>query len=104
MKKIVVVLIFSALLLPVGTGFADSNSGEELFKKHCALCHPNGGNIIKPEKTLLKSNLKEHGIKTPEDIVHIMRNPGKGMQKFTEEKIPNADAIKIADYILKTFQ
>lgn len=27
------------------------NSGEALFKEHCASCHPDGGNILNPRKT-----------------------------------------------------
>jgi cytochrome c6 len=26
-------------------------SGEAGFKQHCAICHPDGGNIINPQKT-----------------------------------------------------
>ena len=32
-----------------------------------------------------------------------MRNPGPGMTKFDEKTIPEKDAHKIADYILKTY-
>ena len=103
MKKSVVVLMTLLLVSLSGAGFAEETTGEALFIKHCALCHPNGGNIIRPEKTLLKKHLDEHGINTAEDIVHLMRNPGPGMQTFSEDKLPDADAAKIADYILKTF-
>lgn len=103
MKKVALVL----LILPVlfsGAICAEEMSGEELFKKNCSLCHPNGGNIIRPEKTLLKNDLDEHGIKSAEDIVHLMRNPGKGMQTFSKEQISDADAKKIAEYILDRFK
>ena len=104
MKKFIVVIISLLLVSLCGAGFAEETAGEGLFKKNCALCHPNGGNIIRPEKSLLKKHLDEHGIKTAEDIVHLMRNPGPGMQTFSEDKISDADAAKIADYILNTFQ
>jgi cytochrome c6 len=77
-------------------------SGEELFKLNCAVCHPNGENIINKDKNLHKKNLEEHGIKTPEDIVKLMRNPGPGMNKFDEKTIPDKDAKEIAKYVLKT--
>lgn len=81
-----------------------SDEGEALFKTHCAICHPDGGNIINSKKTLHKNDLDANNIKTAEDIVENMRNPGPGMTKFPEEKISNEDATKIAEYILKTFQ
>ncbi|KPK01626.1 MAG: hypothetical protein AMK71_04805 [Nitrospira bacterium SG8_35_4] len=104
MKKFIVVIISLFLAALSGAGFAEETTGEELFKKHCALCHPNGGNIIRPEKTLLKKDLEERRIKTPEDIVNVMRNPAMGMKTFPEDKLSDADAQKIADYILQTFQ
>jgi len=77
--------------------------GEELFMKNCAVCHRGGGNIINPEKTLHKEDLDEFGIRTPEDIIKLMRNPGTGMSTFDTHTIPDSDAKKIAEYILKTF-
>lgn len=104
MNKFVLVMFALLFALFGATGFAEETTGEALFKKHCALCHPNGGNIIRPEKTLLKQNLHKKGITAPEDIVKIMRNPGPGMKTFGEDKIPDEEAKKIAEYILKTFQ
>jgi cytochrome c6 len=80
------------------------STGEHLFKNNCAVCHRDGGNVINPEKTLHKEDLDEFGVKTPEDIVNIMRNPGPGMRKFSEMDISNEDAKKIAEYVLKTFK
>lgn len=83
---------------------ASQTSGEELFKEHCAVCHPDGSNVITPDKTLRKSALEANGIKTPDDVVAKMRNPGPGMTPFDETRIPQADARKIAEYVLETFQ
>lgn len=92
------------IFLYSSTGLAEENSGQELYEKLCAICHPNGGNIIKPDKTLFRKSLEAHDIKTSDDIVNVMRNPGKGMKKFTEEKLSNENAKKIAEYVLETFQ
>lgn len=92
------------LITAAFSGENPKKSGEELFKLNCAVCHPNGENIINKVKTLHKANLEEHGIKTPEDIVKLMRNPGPGMNKFDEKTIPDKDAKEIAQYILKTFK
>jgi cytochrome c6 len=83
---------------------AKGAKGEELFKKHCAVCHPNGGNIINPKKTLSKKDREASGIKSAKDIIKNMRNPGPGMNKFDEKTLPEKDAKAIADYVLKTFK
>lgn len=98
----------AALLLGLLPWSADSHAqdttGAELFKRHCALCHPDGGNIIRPEKTLSRKHLEQHNVRTAGDIIHLMRNPGRGMTRFSEEALPGDDAQKIADYILETFK
>ena len=80
-----------------------TTSGEELFKTHCAACHSDGSNIVNPKKTLHKKDREANNIQKPEDIVKIMRSPGPGMTPFDKATIPDNDAKKIADYILKTF-
>jgi cytochrome c6 len=77
--------------------------GEALFVRHCAVCHPNGGNIINSEKPLDRAALERNGITSSADIVAIMRQPGPGMMIFDPNVISDQDAEKIADYILKTF-
>ena len=88
-------------------GLADMKSskrGEELFKENCAICHPDGGNIINPAKSLRKADLEANKIMTKSDIVEKMRHPGKGMSTWSAATIPDSDAQEIADYILKTFK
>ena len=86
-------------------GFAKEKvtSGEELFKTHCAVCHPDGGNIVNPKKSLHKKDREANNIRKPEDIVKTMRHPGPGMTTFDKAIIPDKDAKQIAEYILKTF-
>ena len=103
MKK-VIMIIASAMLVVSGSATVFAASGEELFKQHCAVCHPDGGNIIKPELTLQKKVLAQHGIKDWKGIVKNMRNPGAGMTKFDAKTIPDKDAKAIAEYVLKTFK
>lgn len=85
---------------PSSTGL----TGDALYKQYCAACHPNGGNTIKPDKPLNAKSLAEHNIKSAEDIVKVMRNPGPGMNKFDEATISDDDAKKIGEYILATFK
>lgn len=82
---------------------ADAKNGENVFKKYCAACHPNGGNVLRPNKNLTKKVLENNGIKTVNDIIKIMRKPGEDMTKFDEKTLSENDARKIAEYILKTF-
>ena len=74
------------------------------FKEHCAACHANGGNIIKADKTLSRRDREKHGIKTANDVIKIMRKPGKGMTVFDKKTLSDKEAKAIADYIMKTFK
>jgi cytochrome c6 len=91
------------------TGMADTKKGEKIdgkqeFEKHCAVCHPNGGNVINANKPLSKKSREANGVKSAKDIIGKMRKPGPGMTAFDEKTIPNREAKAIADYILKTFK
>lgn len=106
MRKTVEGAIVATMLCMSGVTVvaADSGEGKEgdaLFKTHCAVCHPAGGNIINPQKTLHKSSLDAHGIKNAKEIIGKMRNPGPGMPKFDEKAIPESEARQIAEYILE---
>lgn len=79
-------------------------SGEELFRQFCHNCHPDGGNVSDPRRPLYGSALRRNHITTPEDIVRIMRNPLSRMIRFDAKTIPDEDARRIAEYVLKTFR
>ncbi|MGE5173140.1 MAG: c-type cytochrome [Betaproteobacteria bacterium] len=100
---LVVVLCICCTAVYVFAEKASDTSGEKLFMANCKVCHPDGGNIVNPKKTLHKADRDANNVKTAADIVHIMRNPGPGMTKFDEKTIPDKEAHEIASYILKTF-
>jgi cytochrome c6 len=108
MKKTFVLLSLIALASLAfgasGVAKESEKKGEALFKQHCSPCHPDGGNIINPQKTLHKKSREANGVKKAADIVNKMRNPGPGMTKFDEKTIPDKDAKEIAEYILKAFK
>ena len=104
MKIFLLILILMMACLSVLIVEAQENIGETLFNEHCVVCHPGGGNIINSKKTLHSSDLAANNVAKPEDIIAIMRNPEPGMSKFDNEKIPDNFALKLADYILKTFK
>ena len=107
MKRIfVTAAVAAALCIPAAYGHAKGKgeSGKALFNKNCASCHANGGNVVNPKFGLHKKDREAHGVKTAKDIIGKMRNPGPGMPKFDKSAIPDRDAKKIADYIIKTFK
>jgi cytochrome c6 len=99
------VLVSLAIVLGMDSPAARAadTSGEELFKQNCAVCHPDGGNIVNPQKTLHKKDLVANNVKTSGDVVEKMRNPGPGMLKFDSKTISDGDAKKIAEYVLSHF-
>ena len=110
MKKgfMAITCMLSVCLFTTG-GFADTRKGEKIdgkkeFQEHCAECHANGGNMIKPDKTLSKKDREANGLKSAKDIIGKMRNPGPGMTKFDRKTISDKEAKAIADYIIKTFK
>jgi len=107
LAKVGVLVVSMCLVLPaVGLNAAEKkeSAGAKLFQQHCASCHPDGGNIIKPTITLRMKNLEARGVKTAEAIIGKMRNPGPGMIRFDAKTISDKDAKEIAQYVLDTFK
>ena len=105
--------VFLILFSLTGTGFPEEKTGEALFKVNCASCHPQGGNILNPKKTLSRKDREANNISSAADIINKMRNPGPvpthpqewaGMKMFDKDKISDDEAQKIAEYILTTFE
>jgi mono/diheme cytochrome c family protein len=71
---------------------------------HCSGCHPGGGNVKYPQKSLDRVTLAANGITTPQQIVRLMRHPGRGMKAFDRRTVSDPDALKMAAYILATFR
>lgn len=116
MNRMSAVFFLMSVLLCPSILLADSSSvesrGESLFRTHCSTCHPDGGNILNPSKTLFRKDREANNIFTVDDIVGKMRNPGafsshpnkwSGMKIFDERSITDTDAREIADFILTTF-
>jgi len=96
-----------AVVTPAGSAPAAQEAardGEALFKQYCSPCHPNGGNVSDPKRTLYGSVLRKKQITTPEDIVRIMRNPLSRMIRFDPATLSDKEAGAIAEYVLKTFK
>jgi cytochrome c6 len=78
--------------------------GGGLFALYCAGCHPDGRNLLYPQKTLHRIDLAANGITTPAGIVAKMRSPGRGMRQFDKTALSDNDARAIAQYVLVNFQ
>ncbi|MGD0276412.1 MAG: cytochrome c [Syntrophales bacterium] len=85
---------------------AESNKsadGERLYAKHCASCHPNGGDIINPSIPVIGSPM----LKSQEIFTKFNRNPlrpdgSKGiMPAFSKENISDQDMMQIYQYIIE---
>jgi cytochrome c6 len=107
MKRFVTALVIALFVfssVSIGLAQDPAKTGKQLFEQNCSPCHPNGSNIVNPAFTLHKKDREAHGVKTAEDIMGKMRNPGPGMTKFDKSMISDKDAKKIAEYIMKTFK
>ncbi|TWJ18897.1 c-type cytochrome [Geobacter argillaceus] len=107
MKKMLCIAALLTISAFATTALADGKgkiNGKKEFEEHCVSCHADGGNIVNPAKTLKKLNLQANGVKSWQDIVKKMRNPGPGMTKFEKKDVSDKEARAIAEYILKTFK
>lgn len=92
--------------IPAGAQEAPAaDAGKGLFEKHCAVCHPNGGNIVNPNKTLRRKHLDANGFNSAAALAAYMQNPGPGMPRLVHEnrEITVEQAQSIAAYILTAF-
>jgi len=85
-----------AVALYASAAFAAGN-GEAIFKAKCASCHPDGGNVMKPNETI-------KGLKDTKKIIAQVRKGGGGMPAFDAKSISDTDAKLLAGYIVKTFK
>ncbi len=116
-KFLIISIVFISLSYSLTVLLADDSQqqspGESLFNEHCNTCHPNGGNILNPQRSLYPIDLEANNIRTSEDIVNKVRNIGPAsvhpqswlnMRKFDETALSHKDVLKIAEHILKTFR
>ena len=105
--KIGVLVISVGLAIPAVSLYGaekKESKGAKLFQQHCAACHPEGKNIINPAMGLGKKDREAHGIKSANEIIGKMRNPGPGMTRFDAKTLPDKDAKEIAEYIIRVFK
>jgi cytochrome c6 len=74
-------------------------TAETLFFQNCAVCHPTGNNLILPEKSLKKENLKTDGMNSKSSMLYHIRNGKNGMPAFGD-RLTEKDIKEIIEYIL----
>jgi len=114
-------MVFVCLLLATGLGYYGANlvysgipvaptqelrEGRQLFEVNCHFCHPQGGNVIKPQFPLIGSAR----LSDLETFTNFVRNPvlpggQKGeMPRFTESKISEKQLKDLYEYITRVLQ
>ncbi len=96
MKTTALLTLALALTVSPETALAKGMRGETVFKTKCAMCHPNGSNVMNPKLTL-------RGMRNSKIIIDKIRTGGGGMTAFDRKTISDADAKAVAAYIIKTF-
>jgi hypothetical protein len=71
------------------------SAGADIFNAHCRSCHPNGGNIIDPDKPI-KGSQK---LKDFETFFTFLRNPTSPMPSFSQRTISDKQARELYIYI-----
>jgi len=77
-----------------------------LFEEFCSRCHPNGGNVINPQKNLKEATRAANNLKTEDDLVTYLMNPGPGMPRLIHRDygLSEAAARKIIQYIMQAYK
>jgi mono/diheme cytochrome c family protein len=103
------------LLIAIGLGFFGAQlvypgkaqatpeqykAGERIFLANCSVCHPQGGNVIKPDKPLINSpKLKD--LKT---FIKQIRHPVAPMPAFGPSQITDQQADELYRYIVNVLE
>lgn len=96
-KSILMATVVLSVVMMAAAVFAAETGGEAIFKAKCTSCHPDGGNVMKPNETI-------KGMKSSKKIITQVRKGSAGMPAFDAKAISDADAKLLADYIIKTFK
>jgi cytochrome c6 len=100
---VIILLALFAGTTPLQAADPRLELGEKIFKEHCAECHAKGGNLYRSTKTLSRKDLAANRIRTVEDIIRLIRNPGSSMHRFGPTQMPGEEADAVAFYVLEVF-
>ncbi len=75
-------------------------AGERIFLANCSVCHPQGGNVIKPQAPI-------HGspkLKDLKTFVGWIRNPDPPMPVYSPSKLPDQEAGELYQYTVHVLE
>jgi uncharacterized membrane protein len=69
--------------------------GENIFVAQCVICHPQGGNLIRPDRPIRNSSK----LKDLEAFISLIRRPKAPMPPFPDTQISLSQAKELFEYI-----
>jgi len=75
-------------------------AGERIFEANCGKCHPQGGNVIKPDKPLVKAP----ALKEFKTFIGKIRHPVAPMPAFGPSQITDQQAGELYQYIIHVLE
>ncbi|WP_407889952.1 cytochrome c6 PetJ [Scytonema sp. NUACC26] len=79
---------------------ADTANGAKIFDVHCAGCHVNGSNIVRPGKNLKLKALKKYGMDSIDAIAAIVTN-GKNNMSAYKDRLTAEEIQEVSTYVLE---
>jgi cytochrome c6 len=76
----------------------DLERGKEVFEANCISCHWEGRNIVNPQKSLAKADLKAYGMYSSEAIINQIIHGKDAMPAFNH--LSDEDIENVAAYVL----
>ena len=76
--------------------------GEQIFNSNCAACHMGGGNVIRADRTLKMSDLKNHVeayTSSPLEALEREIEVGLSAMPSYEDKLTEEEIIAVATYV-----
>jgi mono/diheme cytochrome c family protein len=75
-------------------------AGERIFLAHCSACHPQGGNVIKPQMPIHGSPL----LKDLKTFIKWIRHPDPPMPAFGPSQISDQEAGELYHYVVNVLE
>ena len=95
-SAIIIALIFLVTGIGLGQDTGNGMPGREEFQINCLPCHPNGNNVIRPDKPM-KTSKKLTDFKL---FLSWIRNPIEPMTPFPPSRISDKQAGDLYNYIV----
>ena len=78
-----------------------TEDGKAIFDANCSSCHMQGGNMMAPDKTLSKKDLKKHSKYSEEAIYQLLKEGVKGTAMMSFEHLGEDKLRAVTDYVMR---